>query len=161
MPKFTIYSLSNENGIFYIGRTTLTLQLRLQSHFHKSPFINIDYLDDCDNINDAKNLETFWIHLIKTWGFNLENRIQLIKNSKHHISKHRSIKLSPDEYEYINQRYSSGDIYELASIANSNYSTVYRRLKMTGRMRIKLYMAVCKYYNIPTQLISVNFIQIK
>jgi len=87
--KTIIYTLSNEYGIRYIGKT-INLKKRYDSHInesslkrtHKEKWINktltnggkiiMEILDICDE-KESDFIEIYWISQFKTWGFNLVN----------------------------------------------------------------------------------------
>ena len=84
-----IYTLSDGNNIRYVGKT-LHLKKRYTSHIceshskrtHKEKWIQkvlsnngkiiMEILDECDE-KISSEIESFWIELLKGWGFNLVN----------------------------------------------------------------------------------------
>lgn len=84
-----IYTLSDEYGVRYIGKT-INLKKRYDSHInesslkrtHKEKWINktltnggkiiMEILDICEE-KDSNFIESYWISQFKTWGYNLVN----------------------------------------------------------------------------------------
>jgi group I intron endonuclease len=112
--KVTIYTLSNplNNEVKYVGKTTQSLEKRLNGHLHKkgksyvTSWIKslknknlkpiIEEIDIVDNDNWSF-WEQYYINLFKTWGFKLtnlscggesgKNGVKMTEKQKQHLSQ--------------------------------------------------------------------------
>jgi hypothetical protein len=80
------------NVPIYVGMTGRSIEERLKAHMCEKCIYNIKKetyfkslsknkikptiheLDRCDNLRAATNLEVYWIHQFKSWGFSLLNK---------------------------------------------------------------------------------------
>jgi hypothetical protein len=71
---YYIYTLANNNGIFYVGKTN-NISKRLTNHkitYGKN--IKLEILSE--TLDSWKEEEKYWIEQLKGWGFNLKNKNQ-------------------------------------------------------------------------------------
>lgn len=107
--RVTIYTLTNPENqkVFYVGRTTLSLPARLSCHISQKKGIgaeigrfladlkqrnirpSIKAIDECD-YKDRKRVEEYWIHQLETWGYDLVNTRQ--NKNKGYYAPHERIK---------------------------------------------------------------------
>lgn len=98
----TIYFLSDKNGEpFYVGKTTVSLEVRLYGHkmdsrnFYYYESKKHDFFKECPEsvrINEievidcvgivAVKVEQYWIHQFKAWGFKLTNKMLICRKKK-------------------------------------------------------------------------------
>jgi hypothetical protein len=71
MKKYYIYTLSENNLIFYIGKT-INLDKRLANH--KITYGKNIVLEILEETYDWKTDEKFWIEQFIQWGFKLKNK---------------------------------------------------------------------------------------
>lgn len=122
IKKYRIYTLENtkDGNIFYVGRTSIPLKLRLAAHtsfkkgrYFKGKFydfviknkecIKIDEIDTCTE-KDKNIIEYYWIYQFREWGFNLMNKNPPIKYKEKNYwpprpKQERFIKTSFTPYE--------------------------------------------------------------
>jgi len=79
MPIFEIYTLANpENGLIeYVGCTS-QFKVRREQHYCRVkreglPARIMQVIDRTGDEAEAKDLETYWIHQLRSWGFALSN----------------------------------------------------------------------------------------
>ncbi len=115
--KGYIYSLSDENGVFYIGCSTQP-ELRAKAHKNSSRYFDeklnrfIEYdsfefkMEIVDEINfkfrqELIELEDYWINQFKQWGFKLKNTL-FRKNLNHHKTPSDILNLLKKSSPHIN-----------------------------------------------------------
>lgn len=71
---YYIYTLANNNGIFYVGKTN-NISKRLANHkITYGKDIKLEILSE--TLDSWKEEEKYWIEQLKGWGFNLKNKNQ-------------------------------------------------------------------------------------
>ena len=69
-----IYYLHQGDNIpFYVGKTNLSLNKRLNTHKRKFNNVFIELIEEV-NIQEWKTWECFWIEQFRQWGFKLKNK---------------------------------------------------------------------------------------
>jgi hypothetical protein len=82
--KYYIYTLSQNNVIFYVGKTT-NLKTRLSNH--RTVYGYNVVLEEVDNVEDWKFWENYWIQQFKQWGFKLINQNEGGGGCKNHTNE--------------------------------------------------------------------------
>ena len=114
---YTLSSTRDLNRVCYIGKTIQTLNRRLQAHISDAKRakkqgykwnkdwnwinseleagykIHIEYIDELDVSNDEdwEWVETYWIHQLRAWGFNLNNMTDGGDGNKNQVFSKESI----------------------------------------------------------------------
>lgn len=121
-----IYTLSENGNPFYVGMTT-NPKIRYKSHRHRlnySPF-EFELLEETED----EFMETYWIHQLTVWGFDLKNRHQSIQGYV----------LTEDHRRKIRENSTRGTESQrklTSEITSTRYLDPLARLKQSDRMRL-------------------------
>jgi len=162
----TIYTLTDPVTckIFYVGRTTLLLNRRLNaapSNKEVAKYVNnlklkglapiiepIDYT----NYQNRKELEEYWIQQIAAWGFTLLNTKHY--KQRNYISKHKkNTRLTQQEKEIIDILYRRGDNSKIAKALGMSNEMV-RLYKNRTTIPVWLKDKIIDYYRDKARSIS-------
>lgn len=158
-----IYTLSHPltKEIFYIGRTTMSLQGRLICHVTSSTCGNdslterirdivrscktrptIEEIDRC-SYSDRRDAEEYWIQQFAAWGFSLLNRRHY--RVRNYVPQERRMKkyakLTEEEVEMISLLYRCGDhkvLGEMIGRTDERYRQLIRRKTLPARHKDKI-----------------------
>lgn len=159
-----IYTLSHPETdyVFYVGRTTMRLDLRLSCHWTNNQRTTPKYesymkklradrvipiireIDRC-SYSDRTRLEEYWVQQFATWGFDLVN-YRHNKNKSYQPRVRKTVKLSEYEKNIIDLLYRKGDDRRIAERLGVSPELI-RINKIRGTMLIQYKDGVIKYYH--------------
>lgn len=162
--RVRIYTLTDpRNGnIFYVGRTTMSLERRLGANNYKNSNSNcnphlrtylmdleehgyraiIEEIDTC-SFNNRTIVEEYWIQQISAWGFAITNvKHEKIKN---YYTPVKTYCFNLQELGLIQRLHKKGDYTVIANRVRTSRETA---RKYVGKMRVPIYMkdAIIDYY---------------
>lgn len=162
--RVRIYTLTDprNKNIFYVGRTTMSLERRLGANNYKyansncNPHLRsylmdleenghsaiIEEIDTC-SYNNRKTVEEYWIQQISAWGFQITN-VKHEKN-KNYYTPVKTYCFNCQELGLIHRLHRKGDYTVIANKANTTRETA---RKYVGKMRVPIYLkdAIIEYY---------------